>query len=153
LTTPSASYCVGYVKATRGALGGDCIQHREDLGNGKSRSGNHRHERTTNQEGSQNGRPTKHHQYTCTSYYIIDLVAHVENGSQVTLPRKRLHHEFMHDLKYQMNVLASEYEALRGGLRYRQSDLACWHSGLDRRYGSPWRKCLEIIYKSQAPHR
>ena len=37
LTSPFESYCVEYVKATPSGLeGGVCIQHREDLGYGKS---------------------------------------------------------------------------------------------------------------------
>jgi hypothetical protein len=64
-----------------------------------SRDQESRHRRTTNQEGFQNGKTKNIVRGLVCHIHIIDLAAHVENGSQVTLPRKRNHHEFMHDLR------------------------------------------------------
>jgi hypothetical protein len=86
------------------------------------------------------------------SYHIYDL-AHVVNGSQATVPGKRLHHEFMHDLKNQGNRSVCEYSAIHGGLRCRKPTQACWTTGMYRRHGNLWRKYLQIFRWLQAFHR
>ena len=147
LGIPNCSqYCVEYVRVTWGDLEGVCIQYREDLGYGKSRWANYGHRRTTYQEEDENGRlrTTEHCQCTRMPYHMTDL-AHVENGCQAALPRKRIHHEFTHDLRNQRNGLASKYSALHRGFRHRQSVQVCWDSSLDRRRCNPWRKCLVIF--------
>jgi hypothetical protein len=58
----------------------------------------------------------QHRQCARMLYYIIDP-AHVENGSQATLLRKRFHHEFMYDLRNQRKGLASKYAVIHSGLR------------------------------------
>jgi hypothetical protein len=63
---------------------------------------------TTNQERSQNGKTADNRQCAAKPYHIVDL-AHVEYSSQPTLRRKRLHHDFMHDLSKQTNRLANKY--------------------------------------------
>jgi hypothetical protein len=63
------------------------------------------------------------------SQHITDP-AHVENSSQAALPRKRFHHEFMHDLKNQRNGLASKYATLHGAYAVdnqpRRVDILVW---------------------------
>ena len=61
---------------------------------------------TTDQEQSQNGKTADNCQCAAKPSHILG-VAHVEYSSQATLRRKRLHYDFMHDLRQQLNRLAN----------------------------------------------